>query len=144
MSTYLLKQRVGERQCKIRGPFGDPLLSPSKPLSFGSNVWIPSKIYYICGGSGLTPFLQLLSSLILPILEPLLVVATYNKTRPDEIELTSGDTVVIKDHFYDVCLLYINSIRAGHTDSIYEPIKKVYSLYHTSFLNAALRLNSRL
>ena len=60
MSGHLLKQRVGERQIKVRGPFGDALLSPSKPLlTVGTrSVWIPSHVYFICGGSGLTPFLQ--------------------------------------------------------------------------------------
>jgi hypothetical protein len=64
MSQYLFKAQKGERQFKIRGPFGTPLL----PLYSGiSTKNFYSTIYCFCGGSGITPFLQLANYLLLPV-----------------------------------------------------------------------------
>jgi NAD(P)H-flavin reductase len=57
MTQYLFTTQVGERQFKIRGPFGSPLLPPIR------NYFAPEEsyevIYFFAGGSGITPFLQL-------------------------------------------------------------------------------------
>jgi hypothetical protein len=64
MSQFLFKSNSGERQFKIRGPFGNPLLPTIQaPLTY-DNFY--STIYFFAGGSGITPFLQLANYLLLP------------------------------------------------------------------------------
>jgi hypothetical protein len=62
MSQLLFKAQKGERQFKIRGPFGTPIL----PLVHPPHQRPFSTIYCFCGGSGITPFLQLANHLLLP------------------------------------------------------------------------------
>jgi hypothetical protein len=68
MSHYLFNSVIGQKQFKIRGPFGRPLLANSDNITeeFES-------IYYFSGGSGITPCLQLLQALYLGVSSPLKV-----------------------------------------------------------------------
>jgi hypothetical protein len=61
MSNFLLRSEPGERQYKIRGPFGTPLLKDC----FGPNRFYFDTIYFIGGGSGITPALQMMQYLFL-------------------------------------------------------------------------------
>ena len=66
MSNFLFSSKKGERQIKVRGPFGTPILkSPASTID---------TIYFFAGGSGITPCLQLLSNLYLAVNVPLLVI----------------------------------------------------------------------
>jgi hypothetical protein len=57
ISQYLFKAQKGERQFKIRGPFGTPLL-PTISLTSHKPEYF-NTIYFFAGGSGITPFLHL-------------------------------------------------------------------------------------
>ena len=46
-SGFLADQIVGNRQFKIRGLFGDPLIHPNQRISVGPR-WVPERIYFIC------------------------------------------------------------------------------------------------
>ena len=70
MSQLLLESKKGERQFKIRGPFGNPIIRGISPIG-GADEY--DTIYCFCGGSGITPFLQLIDRLILPTRIPLIV-----------------------------------------------------------------------
>lgn len=113
MTQFLSGQKPGNRQYKIRGPFGTPIVHPGRPLTLASpHRWIPKNILFFAGGSGITPFLQLLSTILMPIHEPLRVIVDYNPQLEDELELVRGDRVVIKHHYYDGWAIGIN-LRTG-------------------------------
>ncbi|TPX60571.1 hypothetical protein PhCBS80983_g01725 [Powellomyces hirtus] len=112
MSQYLFKQKPGQRQVKIRGPFGKPLVSPERPLSLGGTDFIPKRIMFIAGGTGITPFLQLLLMTLLPVAEPLRVQVDYNAQMDDELTLRRNDKVAIKHHYYDGWGIGVN-LRTG-------------------------------
>jgi hypothetical protein len=71
MSSHLFHSIPGESQYKIRGPFGTPF-SPV-PYGLRSEQFFDT-IYCFAGGSGITPFLQLLNYLIMPLNTPLRVL----------------------------------------------------------------------
>ncbi|KND03392.1 uncharacterized protein SPPG_00880 [Spizellomyces punctatus DAOM BR117] len=103
VSGYLGKQRLGERQFKIRGPLGDPLVGPERPLGFGGTGadWVPEDMLFVSAGTGITPFLQLLQYLFLPTSVPLLANGDYTPAMSDEIALHEGDTIVVQHHYLD-------------------------------------------
>ncbi|KAI9006071.1 hypothetical protein BC832DRAFT_592171 [Gaertneriomyces semiglobifer] len=101
MSQFLVKQKAGDRQFKIRGPFGTPLVNPGRPLTLSTNEWVPRKIVFVAGGTGITPFLQLLEFIFLPLHEPLRVQVHYSADLEDELSLRSGDRVAVKHHYND-------------------------------------------
>ncbi|KND03222.1 uncharacterized protein SPPG_02277 [Spizellomyces punctatus DAOM BR117] len=112
MTQYLVKQKPGDRQFKIRGPFGTPLVNPERPLHLGSSDWVPRRLIFIAGGTGITPFLQLIKYLLLPVLEPLRVTTDYAATLEDELTLTRGDRVLVKHHYFDGWAIGVN-VRTG-------------------------------
>ncbi|KAJ3202117.1 hypothetical protein HK099_001991, partial [Clydaea vesicula] len=90
MTPFLNKCRPGERQFKIRGPFGTSLVkAPNQPDNY-----MPNTLVYIAAGSGLTPFLQILNTMILPLYEPLEVWEAFTPANSDEVPLNAGDYVV--------------------------------------------------
>ncbi|KAI8809870.1 hypothetical protein BJ742DRAFT_770677 [Cladochytrium replicatum] len=114
VANYLIRQRPGDRQFKIRGPIGGVMLGPSRPLrdtsraSYVSNdaryvpeEWMPDVLFLFCAGSGVTPVLQLLSYLFLPALETLTATGVYTPQYGDEIQVYPGDQVVAKHHYFD-------------------------------------------
>ncbi|KAJ1558014.1 hypothetical protein HK096_004044 [Nowakowskiella sp. JEL0078] len=104
MSRLLTRQKLGDRQIKIRGPFGAPLLSPHKPLSMATSQWVPDTLVLVGGGSGLAPLLQLVQFLLLPKFEPLTAAINYTPHSPDELAFTAGQVVVVKDHDFPVAI----------------------------------------
>ena len=79
MTPVLVRQKLGDRQIKIRGPFGTPLVNPERPLAMmegdggGASVWSFEKMLFVVGGSGLTPALQFVEWTLMPRLVPLMV-----------------------------------------------------------------------
>jgi hypothetical protein len=71
MSRYLFATQPGERQFKIRGPFGNPLLPRQLSTLHPEDSY--DTIYFFGGGSGVTPFLQICNSLLLSRKVPLMV-----------------------------------------------------------------------
>ena len=108
LSQLLTKQKPGDRQVKIRGPFGTPLVDPSRPIGNGSNSWFFGSTVFIGGGSGLTPGLQLVETLLLPRFVPLYVIQPYAAQHPDEISLDCGDWVLPRVQLYDGWALGVN------------------------------------
>ncbi|KAJ3209825.1 hypothetical protein HK099_008428 [Clydaea vesicula] len=105
------KQRPGDRQIKIRGPFGKSFVNTNPQFE----NFIPNNLVFICAGSGITPFLQLLSLMVIPIEEPLEVLSDYYPSAPDELEILQGQYVVAKKNYYDGWCwgLNLNSGREG-------------------------------
>ncbi|KAJ3126058.1 hypothetical protein HK098_007935 [Nowakowskiella sp. JEL0407] len=103
VSRILTRQKVGDRQIKIRGPFGAPLLAPHKPLTTYelNGDWVPDNIILFAAGTGLAPFLQLVQFLLLPLFEPLIAIADYQGTMADEITIRRNDRIICKAHYYD-------------------------------------------
>ncbi|KAI8924874.1 hypothetical protein BC831DRAFT_463547 [Entophlyctis helioformis] len=101
MSQFLLKQRTGDRQVKIRGPFGSPLACVERPLSLPSSQWLPDRLVFIAGGTGIAPFLQLLQYVFLPTGEKLKATMDYLPNFEDELKMSVGDSVLVKHHYYD-------------------------------------------
>ncbi|KAI8825586.1 uncharacterized protein EV422DRAFT_575535 [Fimicolochytrium jonesii] len=113
MSQYLFKQKPGDRQIKIRGPFGTPLFHPEKTLVPSDRVtWFPTNLLYIAGGTGITPFLQLLTAAIFPVAEPLRVHTEYLPQIDDELTLQRNDHVAVSHHYYDGWAVGVN-LRTG-------------------------------
>ncbi|KAI9205297.1 uncharacterized protein BJ171DRAFT_71382 [Polychytrium aggregatum] len=109
--SYLQRQRPGDRQFQFRGPFGTPIIDPTKPLSIfpaqvaergqGGVVEIPATYIFISGGSGITPFLQMIKSLLLPDNTPLEVAMDYTPSTPDELEAKAGQKIIVRRHYMD-------------------------------------------
>ncbi|KAJ3055718.1 hypothetical protein HK097_009603 [Rhizophlyctis rosea] len=105
MGQFLAKQKPGDKQIKIRGPFGTPLV----PIPRGVSMAGPNgpgrrgvgTIYFFAGGSGVTPFLQLVKNLLLPVMEPLIITTDYHPSQPDELPLVHGDRLVATHHYHD-------------------------------------------
>ncbi|KAJ3324051.1 hypothetical protein HDU76_013497, partial [Blyttiomyces sp. JEL0837] len=100
LTPYLVRQKPGDRQIKIRGPFGIPLMQPERVIP-GYPTWAYQKIVMVVGGSGLAAGLQLLEWLFMPKLVPLYVIQTYQAQNPDELTLYEGEWVVVREHLYD-------------------------------------------
>ncbi|KAJ3054474.1 hypothetical protein HK102_011516, partial [Quaeritorhiza haematococci] len=103
LTPFLARQKPGERQFKIRGPFGSPFVDPEKPIVPHADVseWCHDRLLFICGGSGLAPALQLLEYLFLPTYVPLFVHDHYKATHGDEITLEPGNWVIVRTHLMD-------------------------------------------
>jgi len=102
LTPFLTKQRPGERQFKIRGPFGQALVGPERPLgSIPLKNGVPDFLIAVSGGTGITPFLQLVQHMFLPTMVPLKVVADFDPTLNDEMALRRGQLVMAKHHYYD-------------------------------------------
>ncbi|KAJ3115304.1 hypothetical protein HDU96_000855 [Phlyctochytrium bullatum] len=97
MSSFLAQQKPGDRQIKIRGPVGRKLLQPSELIPEG----VPRDIYFLAGGTGIAPCLQIVNCLLLPLHQPISVTGSYDPTAEDELELRAGDQVVPYFHFLD-------------------------------------------
>ncbi|KAI9103700.1 hypothetical protein DFS34DRAFT_295754 [Phlyctochytrium arcticum] len=114
MTDFLKRQRVGDRQYRIRGPFGPDILSPQfKPTTridrpLGPAALSPKRMLFFAGGSGVAPFYQIAHTLLLPLFEPLIVTTAYVPTIPDELALHPGDRVIAKHHYYDGWCLGLN------------------------------------
>ncbi|KAJ3331055.1 hypothetical protein HDU76_004174 [Blyttiomyces sp. JEL0837] len=109
LTPQLVRQRLGDRQIKIRGPFGTPLLSlvrgiPGNSLGFGLNELMPfsfDRMLFVCGGSGLAPLIHYLEWMFLAKNVPLYVIQTYEASQDDEISLKEGDWVTVSEHLHD-------------------------------------------
>jgi ferredoxin-NADP reductase len=92
----LLKQKPGARQIKIRGSFNTPILEKT-PYGYV----FPDHLFFFSAGSGITPFLQMITSAILPVNTPLAVILDFAQTQADEIPLSRGEYVSVISHSYD-------------------------------------------
>ena len=113
LTPFLLKQRCGDRQVKIRGPFGSPLLRVERPISvhmslsalqkqhMSSLTSVPERLIFIAGGKGIVPLLQLLNYVFLPKHVAVSCIADYTPNFDDELKLGVGDVVVAKHHYND-------------------------------------------
>ncbi|KAJ3149489.1 hypothetical protein HK101_002034 [Irineochytrium annulatum] len=103
VSRWLAGQKVGDRQIKVRGPIGRRLLMPpdARRFSLGLGAEVPREIVFFAGGTGISPFLQLVNNLLLPLGATVPVVATYLPQAPDEVELWPGDVVQVYHHYMD-------------------------------------------
>ncbi|KAJ3306089.1 hypothetical protein HDU76_004907, partial [Blyttiomyces sp. JEL0837] len=108
LTPQLIRQRLGDRQIKIRGPFGTPLLSLVRGFSgngrFGLSEFLPvsfDRMLFVCGGSGLAPLIHYLEWMFLPKHVPLYVIQSYEASQPDEISLNEGDWVTVSEHLHD-------------------------------------------
>ncbi|KAJ3313100.1 Cytochrome b5 reductase 4 [Boothiomyces sp. JEL0838] len=109
MTDALFSAFPGESQYRIRGPFGTPFFKdipmPSKDKNYDEP---PARINYgfdhiifIAGGSGITPFIQLINQAFLPIDVPIEICEKYTPQKPDELRVSPGDNVHVKYHYLD-------------------------------------------
>ncbi|KAI9331798.1 hypothetical protein DFJ73DRAFT_67666 [Zopfochytrium polystomum] len=118
LTPSLVRQKPGDRQIKIRGPFGTPIVDPERPLpgtitpQSPSGSWAFEKLVVVVGGSGLAAALHLVEWLFMPTYTPLLVIQSYEPVNYDEIALSVGDWVITKEHLYDGWAVGVN-LRTG-------------------------------
>ena len=110
MSKWLVKQKPGDRQFKVRGPFGAPIVGPGRVMPGcgvvrgahgGRENGIPDEIVMIAAGSGLSPFIQAIKHMLLPLGQPLMIAAEHFPAADDELELYPGDFVYTTYHYND-------------------------------------------
>ncbi|KAJ3123762.1 hypothetical protein HK098_001649 [Nowakowskiella sp. JEL0407] len=110
LTPFLAKQKIGGRQFKIRGPFGNPLLiGPEHPIQSNSTATLLNqdlitthdRVTFFTAGSGITPFLQFLKWTLLPEFQPLEVLHPYTASQVDELTLTPKTFVAVKQHNLD-------------------------------------------
>ncbi|TPX33595.1 hypothetical protein SmJEL517_g03527 [Synchytrium microbalum] len=97
MTKWLQSQKVGDKQVKIRGPFGTPFV----PRSLQTTPQYPDVMIFFSAGSGLAPALQCLQSYLLPTIQPLRVIVPYYPQQKDELTLTPGHLVTALAHYND-------------------------------------------
>ena len=102
MGTNLMKRKPGDRQFKIRGPFGTPLLSPEKPISmkisdslvYGLGGYYQTLVL-VGGGAGVSPCLQFIKEYFLPIGRTVVANEEYLPEQADELPLVPGDKISV-------------------------------------------------
>ncbi|KAJ3267762.1 hypothetical protein HDV01_004281 [Terramyces sp. JEL0728] len=99
VTPYLMRQEPGDKQFKIRGPFSAPLI-PDPFVGYHQHGY-PQNICFFAGGSGITPFLQLISHFFLSTGYVLPVIHDYQAQLSDEMNLKYGDQVQTTEHFMD-------------------------------------------
>ncbi|KAJ3009338.1 hypothetical protein HKX48_008023 [Thoreauomyces humboldtii] len=134
VSSFLCTERPGDRQFKIRGSFGESLVSPLLtmiPTSGGGHApAIRGSIVFVAGGTGITPFLQLLQHLFLPTGVPLRAASNYEPLMPDELKITKGDSLVVRHHYLDGWALGFNA--KTDEEGVF-PLPKTYPRFGTRF-----------
>ncbi|KAI9208491.1 uncharacterized protein BJ171DRAFT_489068 [Polychytrium aggregatum] len=100
MSPYLVDQKPGDKQFKIRGPFGTPLVNPQRPIN-NDGQWCYQRMAFFTNGSALTAGLHLLNFLFFPTEVPIKISMDYQAQHPDELNLKRGQWVVVRTHYYD-------------------------------------------
>ena len=105
MVPFMLSQSPADRQIKIRGPFGCAIYNPQVRVpsiaSSHANEWVNERVVFIAAGSGITPFLQILNTLLLPTDQHVRVCTNYQPVLADELHIVPGDRVEILHHYYD-------------------------------------------
>ncbi|KAI9208634.1 uncharacterized protein BJ171DRAFT_489558 [Polychytrium aggregatum] len=96
----LTSQIAGERQVKIRGPFGAPLVSPRAPINALGGYCFDSMIM-VCENKEFSLALQLLSYLFLPKYVNLMVNTPYVAQNYDQLTIQPGDLILVHEHYYD-------------------------------------------
>ncbi|KAJ3192957.1 hypothetical protein HK101_005686 [Irineochytrium annulatum] len=109
----LLRQKIGDRQIRVRGPFGTPMVHPDRLLDPITGERTFRRTLFITAGSGLAPALQMAEYLFLPTFVPLYVYQGYDPVNADEIELREGDWVISRSHLFDGWCEGVN-LRTGH------------------------------
>ncbi|TPX46580.1 hypothetical protein SeLEV6574_g03153 [Synchytrium endobioticum] len=88
LANLIKTLKAGKRQFKMRGPFGTPLVHPSRPLSMTqSSSWIPDEMVFIVAGSGVLCFCQYVEYQVFRVGLPLKIHASFQPRHPDELEL---------------------------------------------------------
>jgi hypothetical protein len=87
LAQYLTEQEPGVNQYKIRGPFGDAIVSPEKP--FMEDIWIPDCLLFLVAGKGFIQVLNILDGLLYPRGEQYQVIHSCNSSRLDQERLRS-------------------------------------------------------
>jgi NAD(P)H-flavin reductase len=114
LTPFLVKQKIGDRQFKIRGPIGTPVIHPSA-LSVSSNgqmlplvhglphgdIWETDRSLFISAGSGVATALQAIHLTLFAKRVPMYVFQTYDATQEDEITVTEGDYVWVDKHLWN-------------------------------------------
>ncbi|KAJ3259948.1 hypothetical protein HK103_001458 [Boothiomyces macroporosus] len=114
MSQYLAMQECGNRQFKIRGPFGSPLLYD---YFEGYNKFnSPETAIFITGGSGITPCVQLVNHLYLSTGFSCKVTMPYAAQLSDELTLNVGESARAI-HQYNDGWCYGTNLVTGHEGS---------------------------
>ncbi|KAI9151177.1 DOMON domain-containing protein frrs1L [Blastocladiella emersonii ATCC 22665] len=94
MSRVWRTAQPGEAQYKIRGPFGSPLMNPSRPLPMSNGCW--DEILLIGVGSGATPHLQLVSWYFLQTTFSLRPSAANVPAKANELAVQRDEKVFIR------------------------------------------------
>lgn len=79
-TPFLQVSKPGDRQFKVRGGFGEQLFKDDayafidnsthfQDMMWGDNIkqWMPDRIYFVCAGTGITPFIQCINTYLMPI-----------------------------------------------------------------------------
>ncbi|KAJ3280011.1 hypothetical protein HK104_000992 [Borealophlyctis nickersoniae] len=136
MGNWLIRQREGDRQIKIRGPLGREILSTvPRWTPEGGNP--TGRVIFFAGGTGILPFTQLLRAWVMLSSPTLGLVAAseYTPTLADELDIQPGDTIVPHHHYYDGwCVgtnLRTNATGAFPLSATYPPLTTPLVLVHS-------------
>ncbi|KAJ3118735.1 hypothetical protein HDU96_009324 [Phlyctochytrium bullatum] len=101
LTPFLVRQKPGDRQIRVRGPFGTPAVNPERPFDVTTGEWAHRRLVFITAGSGLAPALQMVAFLFLPTYVPVYAYQSYEASNPDEISVYAGDWVIARTHLLD-------------------------------------------
>ncbi|TPX31603.1 hypothetical protein SmJEL517_g05128 [Synchytrium microbalum] len=103
LASLVKSLKPGKKQFKIRGPFGTPLIHPTRPLNVALPDWIPDELIFIVAGSGILSFLQFVEYQVFKTGIPLKIHAPFVARNPDELDLNPSihNTVTINQFMGD-------------------------------------------
>ncbi|KAI9223960.1 heme peroxidase [Blastocladiella britannica] len=93
-STEFRRNKPGQMQYKIRGPFGSPLINVERPLPMQNGCW--DELLCVGVGSGMTPHLQLISWYFLQTTFSLRPRAANVPIKANELAVHLNDKVFIR------------------------------------------------
>lgn len=96
---YFMQQNLGQRQHKFRGPYGTPLFKiPKDPYE---RPTFPRDIVVFSSGLGVLCADQILRYIFLPSFEAITAIEEYSTDMEDELNISTGDRIIILHHYYD-------------------------------------------
>ncbi|KAJ3106904.1 hypothetical protein HDU97_005391 [Phlyctochytrium planicorne] len=101
LTPALIRQKPGDRQIRVRGPFGSAAVHPDRPFDFQTGEWAHRRMLFITAGSGVAPALQMAQFLFLPTYVPVYAYQSYVAENGDELSVYEGDWVIARTHLLD-------------------------------------------
>jgi hypothetical protein len=108
LSKRYSEQRFSHPSEQTLFQFNPSISASPRPISTMTNTvppilnqGIPDRIYFFSQGNGIVDFMPILDYIFYPTLLPVSASKPYMHKYPDEIDVTTGDSLIVTEHTYD-------------------------------------------